>query len=87
MSFHFATRVRKYVFGACLAFAFGTGITWGADNAADLHSLFDKQQKQIEELQKRLDATSAPVAARPASTENVGQAVLGEDVVKNIASD
>lgn len=87
MGFHCASRVRTYVFEACLVFAFGTGFTCAADNDADLHSVFEKQQKQIEELQKRLEATPVAVVVRGGSAENVGQAARSEDVVKSIASD
>jgi hypothetical protein len=84
MGFHWLCR---YVFAAWLALAVGAGLGRAADNDADLHSVIETQKKQIEELQKRLEATAVPVVAKNASADKAGPSIVGEDVIKQIAGD
>ncbi len=87
MRYDCASPTGKFVFGACLALALGTGVIRAADTDTDLHAVFEKQQKQIEELQERLKVATVPVAVQPASAEQGTHAFIGEDVIKSIASD
>jgi hypothetical protein len=87
MSFRWISRVRPFVFGAGVMIAMGAGFAHGADGDAELQTVIEKQEKQIEALKKQLQAVAAPVAVTAGSADHGTKAALGEDAIKSIAGD
>src|SRR5260370_38031330 len=91
MTFPRMKGLRPYVAGACVVLTLAVGNGWAGDNDADLRSLLDQQskqiaeqQKQLEELRHRLDATEATkLEARTTSHEPA----LNDGSVQKIVAD
>jgi len=83
--------LRKYVLYSTLSVLASAGITRAQDREAELRSQVEQQAKQLQELQRRLDAMqTAPVSA--GSTAGGGAVQLGSpqvdaNTVKDIVRD
>jgi phosphate-selective porin OprO/OprP len=84
--------LRPHLAGVCIVLTFAVGIGRAGDNDAELRSLLEQQskqiaeqQKQLEDLKKRLDAAeTAKVEAQPASAHG---ASLNEGAVQKIVTE
>src|SRR6266699_2526079 len=84
--------LRPHIAGACVALTLAVGIGRAGDNDAELRSLLEQQskqiaeqQKQLEDLKKRLDAAElTKVEATPTSDNG---AYLNENSVQKIVAD
>ena len=57
-------RLPKLPLGVCAAMLLGASAAPAGDNEADLRTLVEQQQKQIQALKERLDTVSATPVAR-----------------------
>src|SRR5437868_3018869 len=76
----------KYLLGICAALCLQTGVSRAGDNEVELRALLEQQQRQIEELKKRLDSVStAPVVS--GETADPGQPSLNRSEVQKIVDE
>jgi hypothetical protein len=76
-------RLRKYPLGVCAALLINAGVTHAGEKDAELRTLIEQQQRQIQELKERLDSASNAGGAQADPTKPN----LDEGAVKKIVSD
>jgi len=93
MGLNWPSGLWKYAL-ACLGLAWCVGVSRAGENDADLRSLVEQQQQQIQELKQRLDgqqaAQAAPAAAQgngDAAPADNGRIVIDDAQIKKIIAD
>jgi hypothetical protein len=79
--------LRKYALGTCVALLFSASISHAAENDADLRTLLEKQQQEIQELKQKLDGQAAMAEGDKEAPKDTGRVVIDPASINKIIAD